>query len=184
MTEISRCKWAKNKWLDYHDNHWGTPVHDDQVLFENLLLVTFQSGLSWQTMINKKENFKKAYDYFQIEKIIHYEKEKIEELMQNRNIIRNRKKIEASINNTIIFKQIQEEHGTFSIYLWSFTDNKVLIDTPENYQKTSPLSDTIALDLKVKGMKYIGSITIYSFIEQMGIINNHETGCYKHDIRA
>ncbi len=103
--------------------------------------------------------------------------------MQNKNIKRNQKKIEASINNTKIFKEIQEEHGTFSKYLWSFTENKVLIDTAENYQKTSPLSDKIAKDLKKRGMKYIGSITIYSYIEQMGIINNHEKTFYKHNPR-
>ena len=150
MKKLTRCSWAKDKWIDYHDNCWGTPVHDEQELFENLLLVTFQAGLSWQTMLNKKEHFRKAYDNFQIDKIIEYNDEKLEELLQNANLIRNRKKIEASINNARVFKQIQEEYTTFNKYLWSFTDNKALIDTPENYQKTSPLSDTISNDLKKK----------------------------------
>lgn len=130
----------------------------------------------------QKRTLQKSIDNFQIDKIIEYNDEKLEELLQNANLIRNRKKIEASINNARVFKQIQEEYTTFNKYLWSFTDNKALIDTPENYQKTSPLSDTISNDLKKRGMKYIGSITIYSYLEQMGIINNHEKTCYKHKI--
>ena len=130
----------------------------------------------------QKRTLQKSIDNFQIDKIIEYNDEKLEELLQNANLIRNRKKIEASINNARVFKQIQEEYTTFNKYLWSFTDNKALIDTPENFQKTSPLSDTISNDLKKRGMKYIGSITIYSYLEQMGIINNHEKTCYKHKI--
>ena len=180
MKEKSRCTWANEKWKEYHDYHWGTPVHDDQTLFENLLLVTFQAGLSWQTMLNKKEDFRKVYDNFQIDKIINYDEGKIEELTSNKKLIRNRRKIEASINNTKIFKMIQDEYETFDNYIWSFTDNTVILDTPENYQTQSPLSDKIANDLKNRGMKYIGSITIYAYLEQMGIINNHEKTCFKH----
>lgn len=183
MTEKIRCKWVEGQdkvYLDYHDNEWGTPVYDDDKLFEMLLLECFQAGLSWITILKKREYFREAYDDFNINKIVEYDEDKIESLMENKNIIRHKKKIEASINNAIIFKSIQEEFGTFSDYIWSFTDGKILKDTNENYLTKSNTSDIITKDLKKRGMKFVGSVTIYSFLEAVGIINNHTMDCYKY----
>lgn len=178
-----RCKYFEDKeeiYLDYHDYEWGTPVYDDEKLFEMFLLECFQAGLSWITILKKREYFRKAYDNFDIDKIVNYDENKVEELMNNKSIIRNRKKIEASINNAKIFKDIQKEFGTFSNYLWSFTDNKILKDTDENYLTKSETSDLLSKDLKNRGMKFVGSVTIYSYLEAIGVINNHTKDCFRY----
>lgn len=178
-----RCEYFADKediYIEYHDNEWGTPVYDDQKLFEMFLLECFQAGLSWITILKKREHFREAYDDFNLDKIIYYDENKIEELMNNKLIIRNRRKIEASINNARIFKDIQKEFGSFSDYLWSFTDNKVLKDTDENYLTKSNTSDLLSKDLKKRGMKFVGSVTIYSYLEAVGIINNHTPDCYRY----
>ena len=183
MTEKRRCNWVEGKediYLDYHDNEWGKAVYDDQTLFELLLLECFQAGLSWITILKKREYFREAYDNFNIDKIVNYDENKIEELMKNKLIIRYRKKIEASIINARVFKEIQEEFGSFSKYIWSFTDNKILKDTEENYLTKSRTSDAITKDLKKRGMKFVGSVTIYSYLEAIGIINNHTKDCFKY----
>lgn len=183
MSKKKRCTWVEGQeenYLDYHDNEWGVPVYDDDKLFEMLILECFQAGLSWITILKKREYFREAYDNFNIEKIMEFDDSKIEELMNNKNIIRNRMKIEASINNARIFKSIQEEYGSFSKYIWSFTDNKTLKDTDENYLTKSKTSDMITKDLKKKGMKFVGSVTIYSYLEAIGIINNHTKECYRY----
>ena len=133
---------------------------------------------TWITILKKRESFRKAYDNFDIEKIINYDEDKVEELMNNELIIRNKLKIEASINNAKIFKEIQKEFGSFSNYIWGFTDNKIIKNTEENYQTKSYTSDIITKDLKKRGMKFVGSVTIYSYLEAIGIIDNHTTECY------
>lgn len=181
MTEKRRCKWVEGKediYLDYHDNEWGKTVFDDDKLFEMLILECFQAGLSWITILKKREYFREAYDNFDIDKIIDYDENKINELMENELIIRNKLKIEASINNAKIFKEIQKEFGSFSNYIWGFTKNKVLKDSKENYLTKSDTSDRITKDLKKRGMKFVGSVTIYSYLEAIGIINNHTKDCF------
>lgn len=181
MINKRRCKWVEGQdeiYLNYHDNEWGKAVYDDSILFEMFLLECFQAGLSWITILKKREYFRKAYDNYDIEKIVKYDEKKIDELMDNKNLIRHRKKIEASINNAIIFKEIQEEFGSFSKYIWSFTDNKILKNTAENYITKSQTSDRITKDLKKRGMKFVGSVTIYSFLEAIGIIDNHSKECF------
>ncbi len=181
MDNKKRCQWVEGKeeiYLNYHDNEWGKAVFDDKILFEMLILECFQAGLSWITILKKRESFRKAYDNFDIEKIIDYDDNKVEELMNNELIIRNKLKIEASINNAKIFKEIQKEFGSFSNYIWGFTDNKIIKNTEENYQTKSYTSDIVTKDLKKRGMKFVGSVTIYSYLEAIGIIDNHTTDCY------
>ena len=181
MDNKKRCQWVEGKeeiYLNYHDNEWGKAVFDDKILFEMLILECFQAGLSWITILKKRESFRKAYDNFDIEKIINYDEDKVEELMNNELIIRNKLKIEASINNAKIFKEIQKEFGSFSNYIWGFTDNKIIKNTEENYQTKSYTSDIVTKDLKKRGMKFVGSVTIYSYLEAIGIIDNHTAECY------
>ena len=179
MNELKRCRWLnlKNKlYIDYHDNEWGVPLYDDKKLLELLILESFQAGLSWECILNKRADFRKAYDFFDLDKICSYDDEKISELLNNKNIVRNKLKIYASINNAKIFKKIQKEFGSFSNYIWHFTDNKVIYELNKT---TSALSDTVSADLKSRGMKFVGSIIIYSFLQAIGIINSHDEGCFK-----
>lgn len=177
---MKRCFWCNLNnplYIEYHDHEWGVLNLDDNYLFEMLILEMFQAGLSWECILNKRENFKKAYDNFDINKIINYDNVKKEELYNNKGIIRNKLKINASINNTIIFKQIQKEYGSFSKYLLFFTDKYPIYETGLT---TSPLSDTISKDLIKRGMKFTGSTIIYSYLQAIGIINSHEKDCYLH----
>lgn len=177
-----RCKWVEDKeeiYIKYHDFEWGVPVYDDKKLYEMFLLECFQAGLSWITILKKRENFKKAFDNFDVQKIANYDDEKLEELANNPEIIRNRGKLKAAINNANIYLDIQKEFGSFCKYIWSFSNGKILKDTQENYKTQSAISDKISNDLKKRGMKYIGSITIYSYLEAVGIINNHTHECFK-----
>ena len=175
---MKRCKWCnlKNeKYIKYHDEEWGVPNFDDKYLFEMLILESFQAGLSWECILNKREAFEKAYDNFDIEKIINYDETKILELSENKNIIRNKLKIKASINNAKVFKNIKEEYQTFYNYLKSYTKDKIIY---ENDKTTSPLSDAISKDLIKKGMKFVGTTIIYSYLQAIGVINSHEDDCY------
>ena len=177
---MKRCFWCNLNnplYIEYHDHEWGVLNLDDNYLFEMLILEMFQAGLSWECILNKRENFKKAYDNFDINKIINYDNTKKEELYNNKGIIRNKLKINASINNTIIFKQIQKEYGSFSKYLLSFIDKYPIYETGLT---TSPLSDTISKDLIKRSMKFTGSTIIYSYLQAIGIINSHEKDCYLH----
>ena len=177
---MNRCKWAMNVneiYTKYHDEEWGKPVHDDQKLYEMLILESFQAGLSWSCILNKRENFRKAFDNFDIYKIINYDEIKIQELQNNAGIIRNKLKIKATINNSKIFKQIQKEYGSFDKYIWSFTNNKTIYEFDK---VSSELSDTISRDLKKRGMTFVGTIIIYSYLQAVGIINSHESQCFKH----
>ena len=172
-----RCKWCneKNKkYVEYHDKEWGILNTEDKYLFEMLILESFQAGLSWECVLNKREAFRKSYDNFAIDKIINYDDKKIEELINNKDIIRNKLKIKSSINNAIIFKKISEEYKGFYNYLKTFTRGNIIY---ENDKTTSILSDNISQDLQKRGMKFVGSTIIYSYLQAIGIINSHDDTC-------
>lgn len=176
-----RCKWCneKNKeYVEYHDKEWGILNTEDRYLLEMLILESFQAGLSWECVLNKREAFRKSYDNFSIDKIINYDDKKIEELINNKDIIRNKLKIKSSINNAIIFKKISEEYKGFYNYLKTFTRGNIIY---ENDKATSNLSDNISQDLQKRGMKFVGSTIIYSYLQAIGIINSHDDTCdYKN----
>ena len=177
---MERCKWVnlKNKiYVDYHDNEWGVPNYDDNYMFEFLILESFQAGLSWETILNKRENFRQTFDNFDYKKVANYDENKINELIQNKGIIRNKLKIKAAINNAKIFIAIQKEYKSFSNYIWSFTNNNVIKNIDDNFKTTSELSDRISNDLISRGMKFVGSTIIYSYLQAIGVINDHETTC-------
>ena len=178
MDDKIRCRWCNIKnplYVDYHDNEWGKLNLDEHYLYEMLILESFQAGLSWECVLNKRESFREAYDGFDIEKISNYGDEKIGELLNNKAIIRNRLKINASINNSKIFKEISKEYGSFYNYLKQFTGEDIIY---ESDKVTSEISDAISVDLKKRGMKFVGSTIIYSYLQAIGIINSHEESCY------
>ena len=175
---MNRCKWCNLNnplYIEYHDKEWGIPNFDDKYLFEMLLLESFQAGLSWECILNKRKYFKKAYENFDIDKIINFDERKIKELLSNDKIIRNKLKINASINNAKIFKNIQNEYGSFYKYLLTFTKNKILKETNKT---TNDLSDSISKDLIKRGMKFVGSTIIYSYLQATGFIYSHEKECF------
>ena len=177
---MNRCKWANNVneiYTKYHDEEWGIPLHDEHKLYEMLILESFQAGLSWVCILNKRENLKKAFDNFDINKVINYDETKIQKLRNDEGIIRNKLKINAAIKNSRIFKKIQKEYGTFDKYIWHFTDNKTIYETDK---VSSELSDRVSNDLKKRGMTFVGTIIIYSYLQAIGIINSHEMQCFKH----
>ena len=177
---MKRCKWVNMSnplYIRYHDLEWGKPHYDDAYLFELLLLESFQAGLSWECILNKRENFRLAFDNFDYNKISNYDDNKIEELRNNTKIIRNRLKIKASINNARVFIKIREEFGSFSNYIWSFTDGKVIKNKDDKFRATSELSDLVSNDLKRRGMSFVGSTIIYSYLQAIGIIDDHELEC-------
>ena len=177
---MKRCFWVNMDnplYVDYHDNEWGVLKYDDHELYELLILEMFQAGLSWETVLNKRENFRRAFDNFDWNKIANYDEDKINELMQDKGIIRNRGKIEATINNTKIFMDIQKEYGSFSNFIWQFTDKKIVyLDISITHNE---LSDNISKILKKMGMKFVGTIIIYSYLQAIGVINSHENTCFK-----
>lgn len=174
----NRCVWANPKnelYIQYHDKEWGQPVHDDHRLFEMLILESFQAGLSWECVLNKREAFQQAFDGFDLEKVCAYDENKMEELRQNEGIIRNRLKIKAAVKNARIFRDIAVQYGSFSDYLWGFTKGQVIY---ENDKLSSPLSDEISRDLKKRGMTFVGTTIIYSYLQAVGVIYSHEDGCF------
>ena len=180
---IKRCKWCNlnnQVYIKYHDEEWGIPNFDDKYLLEMLILESFQAGLSFECILNKRESFRKAYDNFDLDKICNYDEEKIKELLNNKDIIRNKLKIKASINNAKIFINIKNEYGSFYNYLKIFTKGKIIYETDKT---TNELSDTISKDLKKRGMTFVGSIIIYSYLQAIGIINSHDKDCsfYKNN---
>ena len=183
---MNRCPWgtADDLYVRYHDKEWGVPVYEDQKQFEFLVLESAQAGLSWHTILKKRENYRAAYDGFDVKKVAKYDEKKIEELMQNAGIIRNHRKIEASINNATIFLEIQKEFGSFCNYLWGFVDGKPVgnqwTDVSQIPAKTE-LSDSISNDLKKRGFKFLGSITIYSHLQATGLVNDHLTYCFRYE---
>ncbi len=191
VREKVRCAWATDKdeaarklYEDYHDNEWGVPLHEDKKLFEFLLLEGFQAGLSWITILKKREAFRAAFDDFDYHKIITYDESKIESLMHNEGIIRNRAKIESAISNAKAFLAVQREFGSFDKYIWGFVNHKLIINTFESIAdlpSSTPLSDTIAKDLKKRGFKFVGSTIVYAFMQAVGIVNDHLTSCFKRN---
>ncbi|MCI8460599.1 MAG: DNA-3-methyladenine glycosylase I [Bacilli bacterium] len=177
---MKRCHWVNENnplYVKYHDEEWCKPSHEDNYLFEMLMLESFQAGLSWECILNKRENFKVAFDNFDYHKIANYNENKIKELLENTGIIRNKLKIAASINNAKVFMTIQKEFTSFDNYIWSFTNNKIIKNESEVPIPSSPLSDEISKDLKKRGMKFVGTTIIYSYLQAIGIINDHEKDC-------
>lgn len=175
---MKRCKWCNLKndiYIKYHDEEWCKPNFDERYLYEMLILESFQAGLSWECVLNKRENFRKAFDNFDIDKICNYGDKKIQDLLTDRNIIRNKLKIQATISNSKIFKQTQKEYGTFYNYLKQFTDDTVIYEIDKT---TSELSDNISKDLQKRGMKFVGSTIIYSYLQAIGIIYSHDKECF------
>ncbi len=180
-----RCNWSKNDalYMQYHDEEWGVPIYNDQKIFECLILEMFQSGLSWITILRKREQFRTAFDNFDYIKIANYSEKKLKSLQLNSGIIRNTSKIKAAKNNAIAFIEIKKEFLSFSKYIWDFVDGKPIhnnfINTYEIPAKTK-LSDKISFDLKNRGFKYIGSTIIYAFMQSIGMVNDHTTNCFRH----
>ncbi|SNR80978.1 DNA-3-methyladenine glycosylase I [Lutibacter flavus] len=180
-----RCNWCGNDplYMEYHDTEWGVPVYDDAKLFEFLILETFQAGLSWITILRKRENFRVAFDNFNYKKIATYNEDKFDELIQNAGIIRNKLKIKATISNAIAFMEVQKEFGSFSNYIWKFTNGKPIKNKPkslEDVPATTELSDIISKDLKKRGFKFVGSTVIYAHMQATGIVNDHITDCFRY----
>ena len=186
MNTKLRCGWCEGDALyeTYHDNEWGKPVYDDDTLFEFLILETFQAGLSWITILRKRENFRKALDNFDYKKIAQYNQKKIDSLLQDAGIIRNKLKINATITNAQSFINIQEEFGSFSKYIWNFSDGKPIKNSNKKYQEApanTPLSDSISKDLKKRGFKFVGSTVMYAHMQATGMVNDHEISCFRYN---
>lgn len=178
-----RCRWIEGRpenYTSYHDNEWGKAVYDDDKLYEMLLLECFQAGLSWITILNKRENFKKAFDNFNYRKISEYGEDKIKSLLEDSGIIRNRGKISAAVKNAGVFIDIQKEFGSFSDYIWGFTHGRPVVNTDDVFRDRTELSDKISKDLQKRGMRYAGSVTIYSYLQAVGIVNDHDLACFCH----
>ena len=179
--EIRRCRWCNTKnplYVEYHDNEWCVPCFDERYLYEMLILESFQAGLSWECVLNKRAAFRKAYDNFDIDKVCSYGEDKFSELISNEAIIRNKLKIKASINNSKIFREISREYGGFYNYLLTFTKGEILYETEKT---TNALSDSISADLINRGMKFVGSVIIYSYLQAVGIIYSHDRECFKYN---
>ncbi|MES2411415.1 MAG: DNA-3-methyladenine glycosylase I [Bacteroidota bacterium] len=181
-----RCGWCEKDDLyrNYHDNEWGNPVYDDDKLFEFLVLETFQAGLSWYTILAKRENFRKAFDYFDYKKVAKYDEKKIESLMQDVGIIRNGLKIKATISNAVAFMKVQEEFGSFSKYIWGFTGGKPIDNNPKslkNVPAVTEISDALSKDLKKRGFKFVGSTVVYAHMQATGMVNDHVEDCWKRN---
>jgi DNA-3-methyladenine glycosylase I len=184
--ETTRCPWPANHALAivYHDNEWGVPVHDDYKHFEYLLLDAFQAGLSWNTILNKRENFRKAFDNFDFEKIAYYNGEKVEQLLNDAGIIRNKLKINATIANAASFIKIREEFGTFDQFIWGFTNGKPIVNQFKGLNEIpakTALSDAMSKDLLRRGFRFVGSTICYSYMQAAGMVNDHLTDCFRYD---
>ena len=180
-----RCAWCGDDplYIAYHDTEWGVPVYDDQTLFEFLLLETFQAGLSWITILRKRENFREAFDGFNYKKIAQYNQNKIDSLLTNTGIIRNKLKVKSAVSNAQSFMKVQEEFGSFSTYIWGFVDGKPIqneLKSLKNAPANTPLSDTISKDLKKRGFKFVGSTVVYAHMQATGMVNDHVTSCFRH----
>jgi DNA-3-methyladenine glycosylase I len=186
MENKTRCSWCEKDDLyrDYHDNEWGNPVYEDDKLFEFLVLETFQAGLSWYTILKKRDNFSKAFDQFNYKKIAQYGDAEIERLMQDAGIIRNGLKIKGTITNAIAFMEIQKEFGSFSNYIWGFTDGKPIDNNPKTLKDVpavNEISDALSKDLKKRGFKFVGSTVVYAHMQATGMVNDHVKECWKRE---
>lgn len=181
---MKRCDWAANPdYFDYHDHEWGVPVHDDHKHFEFMLLDGFQAGLSWLTILRKRENFRLAFDNFDFEKIARYTEDKTAELLQDKGIVRNKLKVRAAVKNAQSFLKLRKEFGSFDDYIWSFTDGKTIVNHFSHISKVpakTDLSDRISKDLKKRGFTFVGSTIIYAYLQAAGIVNDHTTDCFRH----
>ncbi|WP_432411950.1 DNA-3-methyladenine glycosylase I [Rasiella sp. SM2506] len=183
--EKKRCWWCGDDplYIEYHDTEWGVPVKDDDKLFEFLILETFQAGLSWITVLKKRENFRKAFDHFNYKKIASYSEEKVQALLQDASIIRNKLKVRATITNAQAFMKIQEEFGSFSDYIWGFVDGKPIqnfLQDRSDVQANTPLSDKISKDLKRRGFKFVGTTVLYAHMQATGMVNDHLVDCFRY----
>ena len=181
--EVVRCAWCEKDDLyrNYHDKEWGKPIYDDETIFEFLILESFQAGLSWYTILAKRENFRAAFDYFDYQKIAQYSEDKVEELIQNTGIIRNRLKILATINNAQKFMEVQKEFGSFSKYIWGFVNHEPIVNRPKTLKEvpaTTEISDALAKDLKKRGFKFMGSTVVYAHMQATGMVNDHVENCW------
>lgn len=181
----SRCYWCgvDPLYVDYHDKEWGVPVKDDNTLFEFLTLETFQAGLSWITVLRKRENFRKAFDLFDYKKIANYTEAKMESLLKDEGIIRNKLKIKAAVTNAQAFMEVQKEFGSFSHYIWGFVDGKPIKNSwasKHDIPANTPLSDTISKDLKKRGFKFVGTTVVYAHMQATGMVNDHLVDCFRH----
>ncbi|MDQ1352483.1 MAG: DNA-3-methyladenine glycosylase [Acidobacteriota bacterium] len=187
MDNKKRCAWVpldNPLYLQYHDEEWGVPVHDERLLFEFLVLEGAQAGLSWLTILRRRENYRAAFDNFNPQKIALYDEKKIAELMQDSSIIRNRLKIQGAVINARAFLEVQAKYGSFDSYIWNFVDGKPLVNQRKNIKEippTTPLSDTISKELKKKGFKFVGSTIIYSHMQATGMVNDHTTDCFRYE---
>jgi len=182
MNEAIRCSWCNSSKLyqDYHDNEWANPIYDDKILFEFLLLEGFQAGLSWITILNKREGFREAFDDFDYKKIATYDQKKLDQLMIDDRIVKNKLKIKASVTNALAFIKIQKEFGSFSEYFWHFTDRNIIDNKPKELKDIpakTDLSDKISIDLKKKGLKFVGSTIVYAYMQAVGMVNDHVINC-------
>ena len=180
-----RCEWpgVDELMLAYHDTEWGTPVHDDAVHFEYLVLDAFQAGLSWKTVLHKRENFRKAFDTFDYHTIAKYDDKKVEELLADAGIIRNRLKISATITNAQAFLRVQDEYGSFDAYVWRFVNGDTIhydLNIGKEVQAVSPESDAMSVDLKKRGFKFVGSTICYAYMQAAGLVNDHAPYCFRH----
>lgn len=183
MENKTRCAWCEKDDLyrNYHDNEWGKPIYDDETIFEFLILETFQAGLSWYTVLAKRENFRRAFDNFNLKKIANYSEEKMAELAEDAGIIRNKLKIKATVTNAQAFIKVQEEFGTFSKYIWGFVDGKPIDNKPKTLSEvkaTTPISDALSKDLKKRGFKFVGSTVMYAHMQATGMVNDHILECH------
>ena len=182
---LSRCPWvdlSKPDYVSYHDDEWGVPVHDDQIMFEFLLLEGAQAGLNWYTVLQKRENYRRAFDRFNPKKIAKYGEEKVKVLLDNSGIIRNKLKIHSAITNAKKFLDIQREYGNFDTYIWKFVKGKPIVHTLKrlsDYPAISPESDALSEDLKKRGFKFVGSTICYAHMQATGLINDHSVNCFR-----
>ena len=185
MAELIRCDWSGSEsiYVEYHDHEWGVPVRNDRRQFEFLVLESAQAGLSWLTILKRREGYRRLYEDFDPEKVVHFDEKRIQIMLQDTGIIRNRKKIESSINNARRFLEIQEQYGSFCNYLWGFTDGKQVVNYYNDMSEmsaTTPLSDTVAKDMKRRGFQFLGSTTLYAHMQATGLINDHLVRCFRH----
>lgn len=181
--EKKRCSWAGTDSLyrSYHDNEWGVPLHDDTRLFEMLVLEGMQAGLSWLTVLRKRENFRKAFAGFDIDAVMNFDEKKVESLLEDKGIIRNRLKIRSAIKNARAFRQVQEEHGSFDAFIWSYVKGRPIINSFSSLEEVparTPLSDRISGDLKKLGFSFVGSTIVYAYMQSIGMVNDHTSDCY------
>ncbi|WGU96113.1 DNA-3-methyladenine glycosylase I [Paenibacillus dendritiformis] len=183
---IKRCAWVKESeplYKEYHDKEWGVPVYDDRILFEMLCLEGAQAGLSWWTILQKRENYRKAFEHFDAEKIVHYTDEKLQSLLNNKGIVRNKLKIQSVVTNAKSFLRIQKEYGSFSAYIWNFVDNNPIVNRWETVQEvpvSNEISDHMSKKLKKDGFSFVGSTICYSYMEAVGMVNDHTLDCFCH----